>query len=390
MKKTILLFLFLFPPYFDIAQTIKGTVVNDAEQKIPNVSIYIDGTKTGTVSKEDGSFSLNLPSKNIGNIIFQKEDYETFATPISEVLNKTLKVVLLKTNTIEEVRIIPYTEEAYKNYINYFLNSFIGSNHENVKIKNQRSLKFAFDKQNKVLKVKAPKTLFIENKNLGYEIEYNLMSFSADFNSNMVNYTGTSFFKETKNSDKVKLNRMNAYDGSTLHFFRSIYNNTISEDKFVVNHVIQVPNPKYPTEEELNILKNFMEVARASKVLIKVPEDISDISQRKNSQKPYSLAIIKTMIPDSDYVKREGKKVFFTFKDMLQVNYSKYYYELKGKEFIKSTIPVVISSYLHPEGETFEVSKDGNISTPDLLITEGDFSKNKIENMLPLDYQLGD
>jgi hypothetical protein len=41
----------------------------------------------------------------------------------------------------------------------------------------------------------------------------------------------------------------------------------------------------------------------------------------------------------------------------------------------------VISSYLHPEGETFEVSKDGNISTPDLLIAEGDFTKNKIENM---------
>jgi hypothetical protein len=390
MKKTVLLFLFLFPFSLSIAQLIQGTIVNDAEQKIPNVSIYIDGTKIGTTSKEDGSFSLNLPSKNIGNIIFQKEDYETFATPISEVLNKKLKVVLLKTNTIEEVRIIPYTEEAYKRYINYFLNNFIGNDQQNVKIKNQKSLKFAYDKKNKTLKVKAPKTLIIENKNLGYEIEYNLMSFSADFNSNMVNYTGTSFFKETKNSNNVKLNRMNAYDGSLLHFFRSIYNNTISEDKFIVNHVVQVPNPKYPTEEELNILKNFMEVSRASKTLFKIPEEISDISHRKTSQKPYALAITQTMIPDSDYVKRDGKKVFFSFKDMLQVNYSKYYYELKGKQFIKSTIPVVISSYLHPEGETFEVSKDGNISNPDVLITEGEFSKNKIENMLPLDYQLGD
>lgn len=390
MKKTVLLFLFLLPFSFSIAQMIQGTVVNDAEQKIPNASIYIDGTKIGTTSKEDGSFSLNLPSKNIGNIIFQKEDYETFATPVSEVLNKKLKVVLLKTNTIEEVTIIPFTEEAYKNHIRYFLNTFIGSDQENVKIKNQRSLKFAYDKKNKILKVKAPKTLIIENKNLGYEIEYNLMSFSADFNSNMVNYTGTSFFRETKNSNKVKLNRMNAYDGSMLHFFRSIYNNTISEDKFIVNHVVQIPNPKYPTAEELNILKNFKEMARTSKTLLKIPEEISDISHRKNSQKPYALVITKTMIPDSDYVKRDGQSVLFSFKDMLQVNYSKYYYELKGKEFIKTTIPVVISSYLHPEGETFEVSKDGNISTPDLLIAEGDFTKNKIENMLPLDYQLGD
>jgi hypothetical protein len=75
---------------------------------------------------------------------------------------------------------------------------------------------------------------------------------------------------------------------------------------------------------------------------------------------------------------------------MLQVNYIKYFYELKNKQFVKSTIPVALSSYLRSEGETFEVSKEGNITTPNQLINEGDFSKNRIENMLPLDYQLGD
>jgi hypothetical protein len=73
-------------------------------------------------------------------------------------------VVLLKSNTIEEVTIIPYTEEAYKNYISYFLDQFIGYDREQVRIKNQRTLKFSYDKKNKILKVKAPKTLIIENK----------------------------------------------------------------------------------------------------------------------------------------------------------------------------------------------------------------------------------
>jgi len=388
MKKTFLLFLVLLPFYLTLAQIIKGRVTNDAEQKIANVTIYIDGTKIGTNSKEDGSFSLNIPSGNSGNIVFQKEGYETYSTPVSAVLNKTLKVVLLKSNDIEEVRIIPYTEEAYKNFIRYFLDNFIGFDRENVRIKNQRTLKFAFDKKNQTLKVKAPKTLIIENKLLGYEIEYNLINFAADFNSKMVNYVGTSFFRETKNSDKIKLNRMNAYDGSMLHFFRSVYQNTISEDQFIVNHVVKVPNPKYPTEEELKTLNNFREMARISKISV-IPDDILDISQRKNANKPYALAITKTKIPDADYVKRTGSEVLFRFKDMLQVNYQKYFYELKGKQFLKTKEPVVISSFLHPEGETFEVSKDGNITNPDLLITEGDFSKNKIENMLPLDYQLG-
>ncbi|MFC3160677.1 CarboxypepD_reg-like domain-containing protein [Chryseobacterium arachidis] len=389
MKKTILLFLLLFSFCCSVAQVIQGRIVNDAGQKIDNVSIYIDGTKIGTTSKEDGTFILNLPSKNLGNIIFQKENYETVATPVSQALDKTLKVILLKTNDIEEVTIIPYTEEAYRNYITYFLQNFIGYDLENVKIKNKRSLKFAYDKKNKTLKVKAPKTLIIENKNLGYEIEYNLVNFSADFNTKIVSSFGTSLFKEIKNSDKIRLNRMNAYDGSLLHFFRSVYSNKISEDQFVVNHVLKVPNPKYPTKEELKMLQDFAETVKTNKVL-SIPENISEISRRKNNEKPYALAITRTLIPDSDYVKRNGEVVLFSFKDMLQVNYKKYYYELKNREFIKSKIPVVLSSFLHPDGETFEVSKDGNISTPDLLITEGDFSKNRIENMLPLDYQLGD
>lgn len=388
MKKAILLFLFILPLYAVTAQIIKGHVVNDTGSFISGVNIYIDGTKTGTVSKDDGSFSLSI-SGNPGNVVFQKDDYTTFTTAVSAVINKNLKVVLTKTNAIEEIRLVPYTSEAYRNYINYFLDTFIGSDRDRVTIKNQKTLKFSYDKKNNFLKVKAPNTLIIENKNLGYEIQYNLISYSLDLNSNTVNYTGTSFFKETKNTDKTKLNRMNAYDGSLLHFFRSIYNHTISEEKFIVNHVVKMPNPKYPTEEELKLLEDFKQIIRSS-AMVKIPENITDISQRKNSQKPYALAIVKTLIPDSDYVTRKDGKVIFSFKDILQINYQKYFYEINGKEFIKSKYPVTLSSFLHPEGELFEVSKEGNITNPDQLINEGDFSKNKIENMLPLDYQLGD
>ncbi|WP_346984115.1 hypothetical protein [Chryseobacterium sp. POE27] len=312
MKKSTILLLLLLPFCFSFAQMIKGTVVNDAGMKIGNVNIYVDGTKTGTISHEDGSFTLDVSGKNLGNVIFRKENYETFAAPVSEVVNKTLKVVLLKSNDIEEVRIVPYTEAAYKNYINYFLDQFIGYDKEHVRIKNQRSLKFSFDSKNKILKVKAPKTLIIENKNLGYEIEYNLVNFSADFNTKIVNCSGTSLFKETKNNNKIRLNRMNAFDGSLLHFFRSVYNNTVSTDKFVVNHVVKVPNPKYPTEEELKTLKDYMEVVRSTKV-ITVADNIRDIAERKNSQKPYALAIVKTLIPDSAYVKRNNEEVLFFF-----------------------------------------------------------------------------
>ena len=387
MKKTVLLFLMIFPFYVLFSQTIIGTVVNDIDKPIENVNIYLDGTKTGTTSAADGSFSLT--SKNNNSLVFQKDNYETVIVNTSDVLNKKLKVVLIKAKEIEEVVIIPFTETAYKNYIKYFLDSFIGSDQSNVKIKNQRFLKFSYDKTNKILRVKAPQTLIIENKNLGYKIDYNLQDFVGDFENKTTRYTGTSFFKETKNTDKVKLNRMNAYDGSQVHFFRSVFANKVADEGFIVNQITKFPNSKYPTEEELQRLKDFTEMFK-SKGTLNIPEDILDIGNRKRSEQPYKIGITKTQIPENDYTKKTGNKLFLDYDYMMQINFKRYFYELQKGQFVKTTIPIVETSFLHPENDTFEIYTNGNTSNPGMLTNQGEFTKNKIEFLLPLDYQLGD
>ncbi len=387
MKKTVLLFLMICPFYVLFSQTIKGTVVNDIDKPIENVNIYLDGTKTGTTSAADGSF--NLTSKNNNSLVFQKDNYETVIVNTSDVLNKKLKVVLIKAKEIEEVVIIPFTETAYKNYIKYFLDSFIGSDQSNVKIKNQRSLKFSYDKTNKILRVKAPQTLIIENKNLGYIIEYNLQDFVGDFENKTTRYTGTSFFKETKNTDKVKLNRMNAYDGSQVHFFRSVFANKVADEGFIVNQITKFPNSKYPTEEELQRLKDFTEMFK-SKGTLNIPEDILDIGNRKRNEQPYKIGITKTQIPETDYTKKTDNKLFLDYDYMMQINFKRYFYELQKGQFVKATIPIVETSFLHPENDTFEIYTNGNTSNPGMLTNQGEFTKNKIEFLLPLDYQLGD
>ncbi|MCX8534585.1 carboxypeptidase-like regulatory domain-containing protein [Chryseobacterium luquanense] len=389
MKKTVLLFLMICPFYVLFSQTIKGTVINDIEKPIANVNIYLDGTKTGTISAEDGSFTLNLNSKNNNSLVFKKDNYETFTINTSEVLNKKLKVVLIKTKDIEEVVIIPFTETAYKNYIKFFLDSFIGEDQANVRIKNQRSLKFSYDKSNKILRVKAPQTLIIENKNLGYTIDYNLEEFIASFDENTTRFIGTSFFKETKNSDKVKLNRMNAYDGSQVHFFRSVFTGTVKNEGFIVNQITKYPNSKYPTEEELQRLKDFAKTIK-TKTITSVPADLLDIGTRKRNEPPYKIAITKTQIPESDYTKKTDGKLFLDYKYMMQINFKKYYYELIKGSFVKSSIPINQTSFLHPEDQSYEIYDNGNTSNPGQLTNQGDFAKDKIEKLLPLDYQLGD
>ena len=74
------------------------------------------------------------------------------------------------------------------------MGQFVGFDQVNVKIKNQRLLKFSFDKKNKILKVKAPETIIFNNKKLSYQVQFNLMHFEADFRNKIVAYSETSFF----------------------------------------------------------------------------------------------------------------------------------------------------------------------------------------------------
>lgn len=391
MKNTILLFFIFYPLQLLLSQVIKGRVVNDIDKPIANVNIYLDGTTTGTISSEDGTFVLNIPPKTNNSVVFKKDDYESFTANSSEVVNKNLKVVLIKAKEIEEVVIIPFTETAYKNYIHYFLNNFIGEDKANVKIKNQRTLKFSYDKQNKILKVKAPQTLIIENKNLGYTIEYNLIEFTADFENQTTSYLGTSFFKETKNTNKVKLNRMNAYDGSSIHFLRSVYSKKVKDEGFIVHQMKRFPNPKYPTQQELLKLEEFAKIQKAnSKITIVIPDDIQDIMTRKNKESKYGIANIKSNLTEADYTQNYEDKVVLEFNDILEVRHDKYFYELKGKDFVKSKFPIKQATHVHSNGEIFEIYSNGNNSNPTNLLYQGDFTKNKIEFLLPLDYQLGD
>jgi len=381
---------FFFGTLFLYSQTISGKVQTESGSAISNVNVYLDGTKVSSVSNGDGSFQLDVQAQKSGNIIFQKDNYETSIFPLEKAIGKSVKVIINPVSEIEEVVIIPYTEQAYKDFINYFLDQFIGFDRDDVRIKNQRTLKFSFDKKNQFLKVKAPQTLVIENKKLGYTIQYNLINFQADFKAKSTSYLGTSFFKETSFRKDITLNRMNAYNGSMMHFLRSLYNNELEKEGFIVNHAKRIPNPDYPTEGELQRLTDHFEIVKAQKnSTLPWTDELEAIAQKKSKNSEFVMAILKTKMKESEFTQRQNDRLFLEFEDLLQVNYQKYYYEIKKGEFVKSSGAVTQTSFVHPEAMQFEVFPEGNISEPDLLILEGDFSRQNISKMLPLDYQFG-
>lgn len=349
MNKILFFFLIFLTAIFQ-AQVISGFTFTENDKPLSEVNIYVDGSKIHTVSEVNGSFSLDVQNQKNTTIVFQKNGYETFTVSIADALGKKVKVVLLKIQEIEEVVLIPYTDEAYKRYINYFLGQFVGFDQVNVKIKNQKTLKFAFDKTNQILKVKAPQTLIINNKKLAYQVQFNLINFEADFRNNTVAYSGTSFFKEVNPKQINQANRINAYNGSIMHFLRSAYQDQIAEQGFWVNHVIKLEKDK----------------AKVNKS---------------------ALAVIATKISTSSFIKKVSDGKVLQFKDILQVNYPKHYFAVKKGSIIKETSSVQQTSYIYVDGNSFEIYPDGNSSDPELMILQGNLTNNKMENFLPLDYE---
>jgi hypothetical protein len=94
-------------------------------------------------------------------------------------------------------------------------------------------------KKSNKLRVLATDPLQIENKALGYNMRYQLDSFVYYYNTNINLYRGYCLYTEMEGNDSLKkewtASRNKAYYGSKLHFMRSYYDSTLTEDGYVID-----------------------------------------------------------------------------------------------------------------------------------------------------------
>ena len=128
-----------------------------------------------------------------------------------------------------------------KNMEVLFLEHFIGATPNAAKctLLNPEVLKFYLLKKSNKLRVLATDPLQIENKALGYNMRYQLDSFVYYYNTDINLYRGYCLYTEMEGNDSLKkawaANRSKAYYGSKLHFMRSYYDSTLTEDGYVID-----------------------------------------------------------------------------------------------------------------------------------------------------------
>ncbi len=223
----------------------------DAATKLPlpGASVFAENTTIGTATGADGVFHLQLPNGGYNLVVtFTGYQTETKRITTADASNNDIVIELRqKEKSLEDVVIKASSEVAggLEKYGEFFMDNFIGktANSKQCYIKNKEALKFYYYKRTKRLKILSAAPLEIVNEALGYTIKYELDSFTHEYNTQVSQYTGYPLFEEMQPVNEEQKNKWNtarllAYNGSILHFMRSLYLMKLKEEGFEIQFLI--------------------------------------------------------------------------------------------------------------------------------------------------------
>ncbi len=250
--------------------TITGSVKNEVTRAgLQAASVFAQNTTLGTVTNEEGNFSITLPNGGYDLVV----SYTGFKSEIRRItsVDATDKIIFNlkeKEKELETVSIVSSNEvkDGLAKYGDFFKAEFIGKtpNANGCIIQNPEILHFFFSKKKNRLKITATEPLVIKNEVLGYNIKYALDSFTHEYKTEMSVYSGYPLY-ENMQGDSIQIQnwktaRTEAYKGSILHFMRAIYNKTLQQEKFELQFIL-----KNNGNEEAIKLKDFYAAINYSK-----------------------------------------------------------------------------------------------------------------------------
>jgi CarboxypepD_reg-like domain len=241
------LFLFLLSISFFFAANsqivISGKVVDSASREpLQGASVFAQNTTQGTITNQEGGFSLPLKSGGY-ELIISFTGYQSQQIQITDNKSQQFEIALVKEDkTLGEVIIQSSNEvmDGWEKYGDFFISHFIGATPfaRECAIQNRDVVKFYYYRRTDKLKVLAIEPLLITNDALGYDLRYQLDSFVYYYKTDLSSYRGYCFFTEMDGSFREQKawsqNRKDAYYGSKLEFMRSYYDSTLNEDGFEI------------------------------------------------------------------------------------------------------------------------------------------------------------
>jgi len=361
MKLIIFLFSFILIGSSTFSQAthyiVTGKVIDKTSRTpLPGASVFAQNTTFGIVTDADGNFNLKLSNGGY-ELVVTFTGYQTESVRISTAGddNKSLQIEMMpKEKSLEEVSVVVSSEvkDGWQKYGSFFSKNFIGETQfsKRCTIKNPEVLKFFFSKKRNRLKVLANEPLIVTNDALGYKINFAIDSFTYEYANNVAQFAGYPLFEEMQGTAEQQTtwqeNRTKAYEGSLLHFMRSLFNKTLEGEGFEVQFLVKNNNKETPIP-----LKNIYGALNYSK------DDSTNTVEFKPNQ-PELAVIYNDAEPEEAYVESDPNA---------------------KKDFQVSTLTIA-------PGESIVIEENGYFFDQKDITTNDYWGFKKVGDMLPYDY----
>jgi hypothetical protein len=222
--------------------TVSGTIADESGAMQKGATVFISGSKKITTSDDAGKFEFSDLSPGTYQLSVKLLGFYPYTENI-QVHDKPVKLnIKLKVKTIVLNEVVIGKGNNWE--VNYaiFKEQFLGTsaNAKQCVIINPKILHFGSSSKNR-LTAEADEFLVIENNQLGYRIRYLLKSFEFIKNLLRTKYDGDTNFEEMDGTPEMKAkwakNRAAAYNGSLMHYMRSVYNNTALKEGFITHQL---------------------------------------------------------------------------------------------------------------------------------------------------------
>ncbi|TKB95164.1 carboxypeptidase-like regulatory domain-containing protein [Pedobacter cryophilus] len=398
------LFILLFSVYVNetYAQenfTISGIVKDKQGESLPGAGIFVSGYKNATISNNNGEFSLKLNPGNYELLVkmvgFKSGIFQVIVSDKNIGLNITL---VENTIQLNEVVVKPDLNREYN--LKTFTEFFIGKtpNAAQCKIINPDVLYLNFDQQSRTLTASCDEFLLIENKALGYKIKYLIKEFEYDMVNRIIFYQGSPYYEDLPASDSKKKQwakkRLEAYNGSPQHFFRSLYEENSIKEGFVIHKLIKHINTQRPPDSliKANIRRFRAKTGDTFFLNGKTNDSLEYWLSKNNMPKTISTLNKAEVLPDTLVKTFDSNIKKIDFNDILYVVYKNekehpIYANLFNQSISRPLdMPNYQISLINLSIRPIYFYQSGAIYNTKSMIYEGYWSWEKVADSVPMDY----
>lgn len=375
----VLCFGWISPALSQSTFKIAGKVLDEKGKPLPFASAFLSQTTLGDRTTEAGDFTIKGVPPGKYDLIVTYLGYETLLMPVNVTADVTGVMAVLKPKVGVLKEVVVKRNAERDRLMNIFKSIWVGNsvNAEQCTILNDEVIDLVYDSRKGLLTATSDDFILLENRALGYRVKFLLMNFEFHQYTGYSLYYGNPLFelmkpRNTRQQRNWEKKRIEAYNGSTMHFYRSLISKNLVQDGFSVQKMVRKERKR-----------DFVAPGTDTADNVQVRSD-GTFSKYVNYLYPGQVPYDSLMVTNKDnYTLIFGNYLFVMYKKEKEER--KY---LRFHHFSDKTKPGPQVSYVQLLVPAVNVDLNGNLEAPMDVIVEQYWGWEKMAEMLPLDFKI--